>query len=417
MLVVDVSGSMQSNPPNGNQSKWVITRDALAVAMDSLPATTAVGIIYYPNLGNTGTGTQPRPTSACVNTNAMIPIDLLGAAGSPHRGRIAQSLQSARTGGGTPTHDAYQYAVQNGMIPSMHTGNRFMLLITDGQPTFSLQCIGTGATSNPVPEQPIVDEIGAAHGQGIRTFVIGSPGSEQNVSTGADARPWLSRAANAGNTATPGCSDTGPNFCHMDMTQAPDFAAALRSGLAQIAGTLVSCTYDLPQPPAGQQLDLSKVNVINTPGGGPPTILPRSDDPNCTEGWYLDSNNRVVLCSETCAQVQADPQVGLEVLYGCKSVGPGPRRSLALHARLAEDRATGLEVCMKAPDGGDVDVSDLEEELIILPRSIRYFLSDRGGVDLPHTPSQTTASSRTVSRTFTRSCHGPTSAWSCRSTA
>jgi len=36
---------------------------------------------------------------------------------------------------------------------------------------------------------------------------------------------------------------------------------------------------------------------------------------------------------------------------------------------------------MKAPEGGNVDVSDLEEELIIPPRSIRYFLSDGGGVD------------------------------------
>jgi hypothetical protein len=211
------------------------------------------------------------------------------------------------------------------MQPSMFNGNRFMLLITDGQPTFSLQCLGTGSTSMPVNEQPIVDEIGAAHGQGIRTFVIGSPGSERNDSTGADARPWLSRAANAGATPSPGCSDTGPNYCHMDMTQATDFGAALRSGLAQIAGTLVSCTYDLPAPPAGQQLDLGKINVINTPGGGNPTILPRSDDPNCTDGWYLDSNNRVVLCSNTCAQVQADPQVGLEVLFGCKSQGPMPR--------------------------------------------------------------------------------------------
>ena len=166
--------------------------------------------------------------------------------------------------------------------------------------------------------------MAAAQGQGIRTFVIGSPGSEDNVSTGADARPWLSRAANAGNTATPGCGDTGPNFCHMDMTQAPDFAAALRSGLAQIAGTLVSCTYELPVPPAGQQLDLSKVNVINTPGGGQPTILPRSDDPNCTDGWYLDSNNRVVLCSNTCEQVQADTTSSIEVLYGCGTIGGPP---------------------------------------------------------------------------------------------
>jgi hypothetical protein len=36
---------------------------------------------------------------------------------------------------------------------------------------------------------------------------------------------------------------------------------------------------------------------------------------------------------------------------------------------------------MKMPEGGDVDVSDLEEELIIPPRSIRYFLSDDSGLE------------------------------------
>jgi hypothetical protein len=36
---------------------------------------------------------------------------------------------------------------------------------------------------------------------------------------------------------------------------------------------------------------------------------------------------------------------------------------------------------MKAPEGGNVDVSDLEEELIIPPRSIRYFLSNDSGLE------------------------------------
>jgi hypothetical protein len=262
--------------------------------------------------------------TACVNTNAMIAVAPLGAPGSAHRRAIEQSLQNARTGGGTPTHDAYRYGVQQGMIPATFPGNRYMLLITDGQPTFSLECLGTGQTSNPVPEQPIVDEIAAAMGQNIRTFVIGSPGSEQNVSTGADARPWMSRAANSGGTAAPGCSDTGPNFCHMDMTQAPNFSTALRDGLAQIVGTVARCDYSLPTAPGGQRLDLNRINVISTPAGGDPTILPRSNDPNCTDGWRLDQNNNVVLCSNTCDQVKANPANSLEVLYGCASVGGPP---------------------------------------------------------------------------------------------
>ena len=324
-LVVDVSGSMESQAPGGNQSKWAITRDALIQAMDALPASTAVGVIYYPNLAQSPPqSTTPRPVTACVNTNAMVPVAQLGAAGSAHRNRIRQSLQQADTGGGTPTHDAYKYGVEQGMTPAMFPGNRYMLLITDGQPTFSLECLGTGQTRNPVNEQPIVDQIAAAMQQNVRTFVIGSPGSERNDSTGADARPWLSRAARAGGTAAAGCADTAPNFCHMDMTTAPNFSTALRDGLAQIVGQVARCDYALPTAPNGQRLDLNKINVISTPSGGDPSILPRSTDPNCTEGWRLDQNNNVVLCSGTCDQIKADTGAGIEVLYGCASVGGPP---------------------------------------------------------------------------------------------
>jgi hypothetical protein len=324
-LVVDVSGSMESQAPGGGGSKWAITRDALLQAMDALPPSTAVGVIYYPNLAQSPpASTTARPVTACVNTNAMIPVGQLGAMGSAQRNRIAQSLRQADTGGGTPTHDAYKYGVEQGMIPAMFPGNRYMLLITDGQPTFSLECIGTGRTQEPVNEQPIVDQVAAASQQNIRTFIIGSPGSEDNVSTGADARPWLSRAARAGNTAAAGCADTAPNFCHMDMTQAPNFSTALRDGLAQIVGTVARCDYAMPTAPGGQRIDLNKINVISTPSGGDPTILPRSTDPNCTEGWRLDNNNNVVLCSGTCDQVKADTGAAIEVLYGCGTIGGPP---------------------------------------------------------------------------------------------
>jgi hypothetical protein len=254
----------------------------------------------------------------------MIPVDLLGAQGSAHRTAITRGLRNANTGGGTPTHDAYKYGVQNGMIPANFPGKRYMLLITDGQPTFSLECVGNGQTRNPVPEGPIVTEVGAAFAQNISTFIIGSPGSEENVSTGADARPWLSQAARAGGTNTNGCADTGPNFCHMDMTQAPDFSQALRNGLAQIAGTVTACDYALPPPPSGQTLDLNNINVISTGANGDGSILPRTNDADCTDGWRLDpQTNHVILCSNTCDQVKADPTMSLEVLFGCRSQG-GP---------------------------------------------------------------------------------------------
>jgi hypothetical protein len=322
-LVVDVSGSMNREAPGGNgDTKWEVTREALRVAMEDLPATTSVGVLYYPNMA-TDAGTTERPVSECVNVDEIVPIAQLGSAGSAQRELIDQSLDQAEANSqaGTPTHDAYSFALE-ALRQSDAIGTRYMLLITDGQPTFSEGCLGTGMTSQPVPEQPIVAEIEAARQEGIRTFVIGSPGSEENVSTGADARPWLSEAARAGDTAADSCNDTGPTFCHFDMTQEDDFGAALRAGLAKISGSIVSCLYDLPVAPMGQTLVEGNVNVVHTPGGGDPALIPYESPSTCNDGWtYSDDRQQVILCEAACNRVQADAQSRLELLFGCETQG------------------------------------------------------------------------------------------------
>jgi hypothetical protein len=317
MLVVDVSGSMESNAPGSNQSKWEVTHDALSSALDTLGAETAVGVLYYPNQ-DTSTSNGPTDIDQCVNIDALVPIEPLGPQGSPFRDAMQQSLDDANTGGGTPTHDAYQYALENGMQAYQSSAQKFMLLITDGQPTFLQGCDGTGMVSDPVDEQPIVAAIGAAAASGIRTFVIGSPGSESNESTGDDARPWLSRAAEAGQTAAAGCSHMGGPYCHMDMTEEPDFAEALTAGLGEIVGQINTCTYVIPSAPAGQEIDLTKVNLIVTVGGESQLINPDSMG-DCTEGWQLNADGQVVLCEATCARVQADGGASVKLLFGCAS--------------------------------------------------------------------------------------------------
>jgi hypothetical protein len=321
-FVVDTSLSMDEQAPGSNQSKWTVTQDALITAVDGLPEGMGVGLLLYPNLGIIGASDTPRDVSTCVNTGAMIGVDTLTPA---HRTQITDAFANAGPDGSTPTHDAYRYALVNGLAPSTLPGQKFMLLITDGQPTFSLNCVGSGNPQDPVATQPIEDEIGGAFDAlGIRTFIIGSPGSEANNPNGgggADGRPWLSRAARLGGTATPGCSDDGnPYFCHMDMTEEPDFGAALNAGLAQIAGQIVSCNYPLPTPPAGESVDANAINVMFTDATGQAVLVLRSDDAACTEGWRYDGASNIVLCTDTCAQVQADARASLEVLGGCLTV-------------------------------------------------------------------------------------------------
>jgi hypothetical protein len=314
-LVVDTSLSMDERPSGSRETKWEITRAALETALDSLPPTTSLGVLYYPGM-ETSAGEpedEPRDVSACVNVDAMIPIDLLGDAGSGQRQTVEGSLTDAGPDGSTPTHDAYRYAYENGMVPYRGGGNRFMLLITDGAPTFALECTGSGLPNDPSPTQPIIDEVFRVRNEGVRTFLIGSPGSEPG-------RTWMSEAAVLGGTARSGCSVDGPEYCHIDLTEEVDFAAALNAALARILGQIVACSFELPAPPPGQELNLSQINVIYSPGsGGEEELIGRDDSPDCTEGWQLDTNNQVVLCPATCERVQSDARGQIELLFGCDS--------------------------------------------------------------------------------------------------
>jgi hypothetical protein len=322
-LVVDLSLSMdQSTPATNGRSKWDITREALGVALDALPPTTALGLLYYPNMRTEGSDT-PRDVSECVNIDALIPIDLLGDPGSAHRQRLDDSLDQADTNGSTPTHDAYHYALEYGMKPAEFEGNKFMILITDGAPTLALECLGEGFPQNPSPTQPIVDEIHATRQEGIRTFIIGSPGTEDN-GNGEDSRPWMSLASVLGGTARSGCSLEGPNYCHIDLSQESDFAAALNAALARILGQIVSCSFELPSPPPGESLDLGQINVIYSPSNGDEVLIGRDDSPDCQDGWQIDGNNRVILCPEACDLVQSDPGGTVELLFGCESAVDDP---------------------------------------------------------------------------------------------
>jgi hypothetical protein len=332
MLVVDTSGSMGDAAPGGGGSKWRVTHDALRTAIDALPASTGVGVLYFPNMNtqastpNGNSSDPPRPLSACVDTSGMVPIDLLGGPGAPHRTQVENSLDSVNgPQGGTPTDDAYRTAIDPIKTTAL-PGSKYLVLITDGQPTFLAGCVGTGNVVDAVDPNPIIDDVRTAKAAGISTFVIGSPGSEQvgNVPYYPDARTWLSKSATEGGTAVAGCNDNGPNFCHFDMSQTSNFSDALRGALAKIVGTVVSCEYPLPIPPNNEQLDLGKVNVVFTPTGGKSELITKAPSGNCTEGWqYSADNQHLDLCPDTCNRIKADADPTVDVWFGC-STQTGP---------------------------------------------------------------------------------------------
>jgi hypothetical protein len=324
-FVVDDSNSMNDRAPGSTQSKWVETRDALLAAIDGLPASTAVGTLLFPNMA-TGTRQTAVDSSQCINTSAFIPVALLGDTSSAQRSAIDGLLQrsSPNRNAGTPTHDAYLLALEE-LGKSTLPGNRFIVLITDGQPTYNLGCVGNGQANQRLSPQPVIDAVGSVlTGQGLKTFVIGSPGSEDASETGQDFRPSLSQAAVVGGTAKSGCANSGPNYCHFDMTQAPNFSEALRAALTDIAGQVVKCQYSIPMAPAGQRIDLNAVNVVYANGSGEQFLILRNSTNPCQEGWnYSPDNTQIQLCSNTCDQIKADSTASLEVMFGCATeTGP-----------------------------------------------------------------------------------------------
>jgi len=303
-LLVDTSLSMDERAPGSRNSKWVDTRSVLLSGIDQMPATTAMGVVFYPD--------EEVGAATCFDRQADVAVGLLQSSGSMQRSTIGSAFARESPRGSTPTHDAYRYALDE-LSKVTLPGDKYLVLITDGTPTYALGCQGSGTPQDPADPTPLIPEAASALGRGMKTFVIGSPGSE-------DARTSLSQMAQAGGTARPGCSHDGkPYYCHFDMTQEMDFAKALRDAFASISGLALSCAYDIPEPPNNGTLDPNKVNVYFTPTGGMREIIGQSPAGACKEGWqYSPDQTQLRLCGDTCDRIRsASGQLSLE--FGCET--------------------------------------------------------------------------------------------------
>lgn len=308
-FVVDTSGSMnwvagtERLPGAGERSKWDITREALVSAIASMPDAAAVGVSYFPNTSGAG--------PECHRPLAAAPIERL----TPEQRALIERVNAAQTAiGGTPTHAAYEFGVAQ-LESSTLAGPRFLVLITDGIPTFTRDCGGNGQAR--VDGAPLVASVEARFGdEGIKTFVIGSPGSEP-------ARDELSTMARLGGTGAPGCASAPDGACHFDMTGAPDFSAALNTALGDIAEATLGCDYAVPEPPTGRsRLDLEDVSVVVESGGVPLSEFERAASPECESGWQYNSDRTsIVLCRATCDELSRlaseQPDIAVRVKFGC----------------------------------------------------------------------------------------------------
>jgi hypothetical protein len=316
LFVIDRSGSMNCNLPSitssaaceanamkqdpNSPSKWEVVRDSLKQAIAGLPSTTSAGITYFSNDNTCGVQSKPNVDIARLTA---VQIDALGA-----------SIDAVKPNGGTPIVGALINAYKRlnpNQYPDQPLGNKFVVLLTDGQESCSPDAVS----------QLLTVEAPKAVRAYIKTFVVGVPGSESN-------RAVLSQLAfNAGTPSSPNCDHSGATpdsgDCHFDMTKEPDLAAALSRTLASISGQALSCEIDVPAASGAGAVDTSKVNVQYTPAKGvTPVQIPQDPTKACNagaDGWqYAPGNQKIVVCGPSCDAVRGAYRI--DIVLGCATV-------------------------------------------------------------------------------------------------
>jgi hypothetical protein len=198
LFVVDASGSMDMPVLGSSATRWQVLYDLLgATVFPGLPDAVRVGLFTFPNRASNDT--------ACFEAQVSVLIAPLAVA---QRDDLVSALDAVTAQGGSPTHDAYLFALTT-LDAVTEPGPKAIVLITDGLPNHSLGCLASDPLM-PVDPLPLLEEISDADARGIRTFVIGWLGTEE------EDRDWLSSAAVRGGTPEPDCAD--PAYCHIDAT-------------------------------------------------------------------------------------------------------------------------------------------------------------------------------------------------------
>lgn len=114
------------------------------------------------------------------------------------------------------------------------------------------------------------------------------------------------------------------------LCQFPGYDAVFRQIATDVIVTSeIDCAFPIPAPPAGTELDLTKVAVGYKPGDGSPTkeYLQASSCDLCEPDAFCipEGGMTIQLCDETCEALQMDPLATVDVLFKCESTIIPPR--------------------------------------------------------------------------------------------
>jgi hypothetical protein len=135
------------------------------------------------------------------------------------------------------------------------------------------------------------------------------------------------------NTIDPACDGTlsftqggaDPTMpCHIDMSGAQFDANALAAAIAKVRGQALGCVYPVPDPPMGETIDPTKVNVDLTLNSDPKVTIPQRGNPNDTcataRCWDYNMDGDIEILGKGCEDISAAATAKVEIVVGCATI-------------------------------------------------------------------------------------------------
>jgi hypothetical protein len=319
LIVLDKSGSMTDQPEGFDTDKWTATKDALGAALGEGELDINFGMLLYPNdlIRNIELACDGNCCAVPEGAPAVVVPIKEGPVAVP---AIKDLLADTSPGGGTPTAAALQRAFlyfTEGEGAELE-GENYVLLATDGGPNCNdnAACDGSTCTTNLdnqcdtdnccedfpaycLDADSVTSQIQALDNAGVKTFVIGIPGTESYTT-------YLNEFADAG-----GVPQSGGDTSYYAVS-----ADAGVQGLVDVFNSITtqlvrSCDIELTEQPP----KLDDVNVAIDCD-----IVERGED---NENWDYDqvpNPTMIQLKGDVCTRLQNEGATRVDVVLGCPVV-------------------------------------------------------------------------------------------------
>ncbi|MGC4070320.1 MAG: VWA domain-containing protein [Polyangiaceae bacterium] len=334
LIVLDKSGSIDQSPVGFNgKTKWAATKEALTAALQSSNDQVRYGLVMYPYSEG-----EPIPADCGLRCcelptgSAAVNVPIKDAAESVPA--ILDKLENTNPGGGTPTAlalaAAYDYYI-NGPGVNLPAGDKYVMLATDGGPncsegitcesatctadmdkqgscgTKTINCCAESLASSGggptlcLDDQGVLEQIRNLRDKGIKTFVVGIPGTE-------NYKTYLTAFADAG-----GAPDPKNETLKYYEVSAAQGVEGLTQTFKSITESLVrSCDVKLANAP----VDSGKLNVAVE------CELLQQGEGDAVNWVYNENADDPVITikGDTCNRIETQGVTRIDVIEGCTTI-------------------------------------------------------------------------------------------------